>query len=185
MKYGVLENQWLGSSVAAALNGPIIACAHRYVYAKFDTKWWFPVGRCTVLNSTFSVNYRLHPAADFTDRYPGAMENLRGVLFSQDGISAQVSESGDVIAFGGPGAFRWEGLLHVVTTDPKRPISTKHKDAGEHRPYVGKDECDFRVESPKLAYLGNKCVEVSRKLSPGGLIVYTWLCWFQDMPLIL
>jgi hypothetical protein len=24
MKYGVLENQWLGSSVAAALNGPII-----------------------------------------------------------------------------------------------------------------------------------------------------------------
>jgi hypothetical protein len=82
------------------------------------------------------------------------MENLRGVLFSQDGISAQVSESGDVIAFGGPGAFRWEGLLHVVTTDPKRPISTKHKDAGEHRPYVGKDECDFRVESPKLAYLG-------------------------------
>jgi hypothetical protein len=113
------------------------------------------------------------------------MENLRGVLFSQDGISAQVSESGDVIAFGGPGAFRWEGLLHVVTTDPKRPISTKHKDAGEHRPYVGKDECDFRVESPKLAYLGNKCVEVSRKLSPGGLIVYTWLCWFQDMPLIL
>ena len=36
MKYGVLENQWLGCSVAAAVNGPIVV-SHHVNYGRNET----------------------------------------------------------------------------------------------------------------------------------------------------
>jgi hypothetical protein len=117
----ILENQWLGSSVAAikqgtvtatekATTGLIIVCAHRYADRGLSARHWYPVGQCSIVNKNFTVLEKLTPCKDTL-----YLSGIRGISYCQSGVSAIISDDGLVVAFGAPGAYVWKGIYGRIS----------------------------------------------------------------------
>jgi hypothetical protein len=145
-----LDNQWLGSSVAAVkqgnttarrggatvqTNGLIIVCAHRYVDRSVNTRQWYPVGQCSVIDKDFKVqDQKLTPCKE-----PQSQSGVKGVSYCQSGVSAAISSDGLAVVLGAPGAYRWQGIVQF--TQPHFPElfveSTEQYEGADAFAYLG------------------------------------------------
>lgn len=106
------SNQWFGATLSSTgLNGPIVACAPRYVsYVSANANHRDPVGACFVAKSLHDDNpNEFSPCRSFITNM---QQRRTGVC--QAGFSAAISKSGERLFMGAPGSFYWQGQLYSV-----------------------------------------------------------------------
>ncbi|GJQ71792.1 putative integrin alpha [Trypoxylus dichotomus] len=109
------SNQWFGATLySAGSDGPVVACASRYVW--FNTKYdrRDPVGTCYVARNYFS---------DFSEYSPcrTAQWGYHRQGSCQAGFSATISKDGDNLFIGAPGNCYWQGRMYSVDAKRKFP----------------------------------------------------------------
>jgi hypothetical protein len=110
----ILSGQWLGSSVSATEHGKMVVCAHRYGDRTRSFRQWYPIGQCTVVNWNTNKHVKYAPCKDGGRNFEFG---VRGISYCQAGTSVKMSKDGSLVALGGPGAYKWQGISNIVKTD--------------------------------------------------------------------
>ncbi|XP_068629492.1 integrin alpha-PS2 isoform X2 [Battus philenor] len=163
------SNQWFGATLSSVgRNGPIVACAPRYVYyvsAKLNLR--NPVGSCFVAKTADALDvHEFSPCRNSSN-------DQRKTGMCQAGFSAALSKDGERLFMGAPGSFYWQGELKVQMTNGKRSlISTPEASSKYDDSYMGYSVTvgDFAAEGAQGVAVG-----VPRGANLKGLVVlYTW-----------
>lgn len=111
------SNQWFGATVhSAGENGPIVACAPRYVYYGTKGDRRDPVGTCYVSSPDFRNYSEYSPCRT---RYFGY--HRQGSC--QAGFSAALTNDGHRLFLGAPGSYYWQGQIFSIDANAKFPFS--------------------------------------------------------------
>lgn len=168
------SNQWFGATVASAgVNGPLIACAPRYVFHGFSprkSERHEPVGTCFVTNNNFTTFDEVSPCRTTQWGY-----HRQGSC--QAGFSAAVARTGERMFIGAPGSWYWQGQVYSYNGRSYRDqsFSTKESPSTDDDSYLGYSsaagdlngdgEQDVAVGMPRGAGLLGKIVILSQNMS--------------------
>ncbi|XP_063706584.1 integrin alpha-PS2 [Culicoides brevitarsis] len=168
------SNQWFGATVASAgMNGPLIACAPRYVFHGFSprkSERHEPVGTCFVTNNNFTTFDEISPCRTTQWGY-----HRQGSC--QAGFSAAVTKTGDRMFIGAPGSWYWQGQVYSYNGRNHRDQSfaTKESPSTDDDSYLGYSsvagdfngdgEQDVAVGMPRGAGLLGKIVILSQNMN--------------------
>ncbi|CAM1326869.1 ITGAV (predicted) [Pycnogonum litorale] len=148
------SEQWFGATVVSAgQDGPIVACAPRYVYYSQNLKRRDPVGTCYVALSSFSGFREYSPCRTNSWGY-----HRQGSC--QAGISAAISKDGRRLFIGAVGSWYWQGQVfsqnllnkgdRAATTEDAKDLDTSYMGfssaVGE---FSGDDDPDVVVGRPR------------------------------------
>ncbi|XP_044753643.1 integrin alpha-PS2 isoform X2 [Coccinella septempunctata] len=108
------DGQWFGATLSTSgrNNGPIVACAPRYVWYALTKKRRDPVGTCYVSNGAFTSFEEYSPCRTSQWGY-----HRQGSC--QAGFSAAINEEGDRLFIGAPGSWYWQGQMYSVDAKAK------------------------------------------------------------------
>ncbi|KAG5683654.1 hypothetical protein PVAND_012923 [Polypedilum vanderplanki] len=130
------SNQWFGATVTSAgIDGPLVACAPRYVYHQDRPKKVEriePVGTCFIAKDNFREYQEFSPCRTMYWGY-----HRQGSC--QAGLSATVNKAGDRLFIGAPGSWYWQGQTYSFSlNNPKdRVYATKESSSKEDDSYLG------------------------------------------------
>ncbi|XP_070507183.1 integrin alpha-PS2 isoform X2 [Chironomus tepperi] len=130
------SNQWFGASVSSTgINGPLVACAPRYVYHQHQPKKVErnePVGTCFIAKDNFREFKEFSPCRTMYWGY-----HRQGSC--QAGLSAAISKDGERLFVGAPGSWYWQGQMYSYSlNNPKDKVySTKESSSKEDDSYLG------------------------------------------------
>ncbi|KAJ6225858.1 hypothetical protein RDWZM_004403 [Blomia tropicalis] len=96
------SHQWFGATLASAAEGPIVACAPRFVYFTTTLARKDPIGNCFVSRGSFTGFLQYSPCRNNFWGY-----HRQGSC--QAGMSAAVSKDGKRLYVGAPGSWYWQG----------------------------------------------------------------------------
>ncbi|CAO1396274.1 unnamed protein product [Diamesa tonsa] len=112
------SGQWFGATVASAgIDGPLVACAPRYVYHQHQPKKVEriePVGTCFIAKDNFNTYQEFSPCRTMYWGY-----HRQGSC--QAGLSAALNKNGDRLFVGAPGSWYWQGQVYSINTDAVFP----------------------------------------------------------------
>ncbi|XP_063378399.1 integrin alpha-PS2 isoform X1 [Cydia fagiglandana] len=122
------SNQWFGATLSSTgKNGPIVACAPRYVsFVNHRLQHRDPVGACFVASSSDGNDVKeFSPCRTHFKTVDEASHGNRKTGVCQAGFSAAISK--DVNGFerlfmGAPGSWYWQG--RTISIDPKEPFNS-------------------------------------------------------------
>ncbi|XP_069110775.1 integrin alpha-8-like isoform X1 [Argopecten irradians] len=160
------SHQWFGATVASSGNdGHILACAPRYVYKSPKADKRAPVGTCYL--ARYNSFQEFTPCKSSVDLNPNSVDQHNNQGSCQAGFSIAMSNNGERLLIGAPGAFYWQGQVHNIYLDQ----GNSRKDTGEepqasddsYRGYssaVGRfdadNEDDYVVGVPRAEFLLGK-----------------------------
>ncbi|KAL7028917.1 hypothetical protein ACKWTF_006042 [Chironomus riparius] len=130
------SNQWFGATVSSTgINGPLVACAPRYVYHQHQPKKVErnePVGTCFIAKDNFREFKEFSPCRTMYWGY-----HRQGSC--QAGLSAAISKDGERLFVGAPGSWYWQGQMYSYSlNNPKDKVySTKESSSKEDDSYLG------------------------------------------------
>lgn len=111
--------QWFGATVSSTgINGPLVACAPRYVYHQHQPKKVErnePVGTCFIAKDNFREFKEFSPCRTMYWGY-----HRQGSC--QAGLSAAISKDGERLFVGAPGSWYWQGQIYSINTDAEYPF---------------------------------------------------------------
>ncbi|XP_057369878.1 integrin alpha-PS2-like isoform X1 [Daphnia carinata] len=107
------SDQWFGATVrSSGPNGPVLACAPRYVWFSNSYKRREPVGTCFVARESFREFSEYSPCRTSSWGY-----HRQGSC--QAGLGATISPDGLRVFIGAVGSWYWQGQLYSInTTNP-------------------------------------------------------------------
>ncbi|XP_073943620.1 integrin subunit alpha inflated isoform X2 [Choristoneura fumiferana] len=112
------SDQWFGATLSSTgRNGPIVACAPRYVsFVNAKLQHRDPVGSCFVASSSDA-----HDVKEYSPcRTPSHGQRKTGVC--QAGFSAAISRDGQRLFMGAPGSWYWQG--RTISIDPSHTFNS-------------------------------------------------------------
>ncbi|CAH1154080.1 unnamed protein product [Phaedon cochleariae] len=103
------SGQWFGATLSSSgqTDGPIVACAPRYVWYTRDLNRRDPVGTCFVSNGAFDHFEEYSPCRTMNWGY-----HRQGSC--QAGFSAAINRDGDRLFVGAPGSYYWQGQMYSI-----------------------------------------------------------------------
>lgn len=108
----IVENMWLGVTVASQESaGRVLVCAHRYTKLINTDEPRRMIGKCYMRGNDLTYNANDDWQNDYYELCnPNTYYEMTGMC--QLGISGGFSK--DMVYFGAPGAFQWQGTSYVV-----------------------------------------------------------------------
>uniref|UniRef100_A0A2M3ZLV5 Putative vitronectin receptor alpha subunit n=1 Tax=Anopheles braziliensis TaxID=58242 RepID=A0A2M3ZLV5_9DIPT len=120
------SNQWFGATVVSAgIDGPLVACAPRYVFHQLQPRKAErvePVGTCHIAKNNMRDFQELSPCRTSYWGY-----HRQGSC--QAGFSAALTKDGTRVFIGAPGSYYWQGQMYSINTDvvfPYKPPRYGH-----------------------------------------------------------
>ncbi|XP_046740441.1 integrin alpha-PS2-like isoform X2 [Diprion similis] len=126
-------NQWFGATVSTTdeQDGPILACAPRYLWFTSSFTQRDPVGTCYVTSHSFSGSKEFSPCRTRLTGY-----HRQGSC--QAGLGAALSKDGKNVFIGAPGSYYWQGQVFSSGPGGQPPVSyTKESGAMDDDSYLG------------------------------------------------
>ncbi|XP_046919114.2 integrin alpha-PS2-like [Dermatophagoides farinae] len=114
------SNQWFGATLHSTPEGPIVACAPRFVYFTTSLTRRDPIGTCWISRGSFTGFYQYSPCRNTNWGY-----HRQGSC--QAGMSAAVSKNGKQLFVGAPGSLYWQGQVFEHDLELMTSIQTKNK----------------------------------------------------------
>ncbi|XP_013784420.2 integrin alpha-PS2-like [Limulus polyphemus] len=126
------SHQWFGATVySAGENGPVVACAPRYVYFSNSLRRRDPVGTCWTARSSLSGFKEYSPCRTSAWGY-----HRQGSC--QAGLSAVISKNGRWLYIGAVGSWYWQGQVFSQDLLAKQYLySTSEAPQSEDDSYLG------------------------------------------------
>ncbi|XP_049529483.1 integrin alpha-PS2 isoform X2 [Anopheles darlingi] len=125
------SNQWFGATVVSAgIDGPLVACAPRYVFHQLQPRKAErvePVGTCHIAKNNMREFQELSPCRTSYWGY-----HRQGSC--QAGFSAALTKDGTRVFIGAPGSYYWQGQMYSINTDvvfPYKPPRYGHFGEGQ------------------------------------------------------
>ncbi|CAH0555707.1 unnamed protein product [Brassicogethes aeneus] len=125
--------QWFGATLSASgrTDGPIVACAPRYMWFTKDLNRKDPVGTCYVSNGDFRTFEEYSPCRTIHWGY-----HRQGSC--QAGFSAAINNVGDRLYVGAPGSYYWQGSVYQQSLETRPAVfSTNEGQAKDDDSYMG------------------------------------------------
>ncbi|XP_017786774.1 PREDICTED: integrin alpha-PS2-like, partial [Nicrophorus vespilloides] len=111
------SGQWFGATLnSAGENGPVVACAPRYVYFTNKRDRREPVGTCYVSRGEFQSFSEYSPCRT-------ALHGYHRHGSCQAGFSAAISNDGERLFSGNPGAWYWQGQVNSIDAQASFPYT--------------------------------------------------------------
>ncbi|XP_057656467.1 integrin alpha-PS2 isoform X1 [Diorhabda carinulata] len=103
------SGQWFGATLSSSgrMDGPIVACAPRYIWFTKDLNRRDPVGTCFVSSGAFDNFEEYSPCRTMNWGY-----HRQGSC--QAGFSAAINREGDRLYVGAPGSYYWQGQMYSI-----------------------------------------------------------------------
>ncbi|KPM11081.1 integrin alpha-PS2-like protein, partial [Sarcoptes scabiei] len=114
------SHQWFGATLHSTLEGPIVACAPRFVYYTTSLNRRDPIGTCWISRGSFTGFFQYSPCHNSNWGY-----HRQGSC--QAGMSAAVSKDGKQVFVGAPGSWYWQGQAFEYNLDQMTSSQTKNK----------------------------------------------------------
>ncbi|XP_019635181.1 PREDICTED: integrin alpha-8-like [Branchiostoma belcheri] len=127
--------QWFGASIkSSGPNGPVVACAPRYVYYTKYVREREPIGSCFVARRNFT-SFREYTPCHSADEYDIAPWHRTG--FCQAGFSVTFTSDGSKILIGAVGSYNWQGQVYSQSVRRSLMRRTSIGPAKENDTYLG------------------------------------------------
>ncbi|KAH9423941.1 hypothetical protein DERP_005526 [Dermatophagoides pteronyssinus] len=114
------SNQWFGATLHSQPEGPIVACAPRFVYFTNSLTRRDPIGTCWISRGSFTGFYQYSPCRNNNWGY-----HRQGSC--QAGIAAAVTKNGKQLFIGAPGSLYWQGQIFEHDLELMTSIQSKNK----------------------------------------------------------
>ncbi|CAH2004735.1 unnamed protein product [Acanthoscelides obtectus] len=127
------SQRWLGATLSSSgvTDGPVVACAPRYIWFTKDLNRRDPVGTCFVSNGAFNSFEEYSPCRTMNWGY-----HRQGSC--QAGFSAGINKKGDRLYVGAPGSYYWQGSVHQQSLETRSAVfSTREGSAPDDDSYIG------------------------------------------------
>ncbi|XP_046616678.1 integrin alpha-PS2 isoform X1 [Neodiprion virginianus] len=104
--------QWFGATVSTTdeVDGPILACAPRYLWFTSSFAAREPVGTCYITSHSFSGSKEFSPCRTRLTGY-----HRQGSC--QAGLGAALSKDGKRAFIGAPGSYYWQGQVYSIASE--------------------------------------------------------------------
>ncbi|CAH1238182.1 ITGA8 [Branchiostoma lanceolatum] len=127
--------QWFGASLkSSGPNGPVVACAPRYVYYTKYVREREPIGSCFVARRNFT-SFREYTPCQSAEEYDIAPWHRTG--FCQAGFSVTFTSDGSKILIGAVGSYNWQGQVYAQSVRRSVMRRTNIGPSKENDTYLG------------------------------------------------
>ncbi|KAM3923751.1 integrin alpha-3 isoform 2-T2 [Leptodactylus fuscus] len=150
----VIEDMWLGVTLASqGPGGRVLMCAHRYSVALKSGEPLKMIGKCYVRGNDLGYSDN-DDWQTYHYEMCDASSDHQNTGMCQMGISGGITE--DMLYFGAPGAYNWQGTDYVLQRDHWDLIETSFPKDGPSNIYLG-----YSVQVGTNILLQNKVTVVS------------------------
>ncbi|XP_044732044.1 integrin alpha-PS2 isoform X2 [Chrysoperla carnea] len=132
LQIDIKSRQWFGATVnSAGIDGPVVACAPRYVWFSTSLQRRDPVGTCYVATGDFATYAEYSPCRTRQWGY-----HRQGSC--QAGLGAALAQDGHRLFIGAPGSWYWQGQLFGQNLDSRKNVyQTAEGPAQDDDSYLG------------------------------------------------
>nr|CAH7714873.1 unnamed protein product [Callosobruchus chinensis] len=163
------SQRWLGATLSSSgvTDGPVVACAPRYIWFTKDLNRRDPVGTCFVSNGAFTSFEEYSPCRTMNWGY-----HRQGSC--QAGFSAAINKKGDRLYVGAPGSYYWQGSVHQQSLETRSAVfSTREGSAPDDDSYIGYSTVVGRFREGEV-YEGVAVGMPRGNKLKGKILLFTW-----------
>lgn len=124
------SHQWFGATLHSTAEGPIVACAPRFVYFTTSLNRRDPIGTCWVSRGSFTGFFQYSPCRNGNWGY-----HRQGSC--QAGMSAAVSKDGKQLFVGAPGSWYWQGQTFSHDLEQMTSVATNKAPSQDDDSFLG------------------------------------------------